>query len=308
MKRNYLLPFLAVFGVAIAVFVILDNNRPAEERPLLVSPADSPFETYIAGAGIVEAVAGNIDIGTPVSGVVTDIYVQAGDQVKAGDALFKIDDRHLQAALLTAIAQADLAKTQVQKPEHRLAYLQKMQQSDASAVSASELSDLRDDLAQARAAYALSQAQVEQAQTEIALHTIRAPTDGHILQLHARLGQFAEAAKNASPILVFGRDDTLWVRVDLDESVIQRFQSGARAVAYLRGNPESAMPLKFLYTEPYVIPKQSLTGQSTERTDVRVLQVLYGFDAVDQSIFVGQQLDVFIEAKPETPQERGVEP
>jgi hypothetical protein len=39
-----------------------------------------------------------------------------------------------------------------------------------------------------------------------------------------------------------------------------------------------------------------------------VLQVLYGFDAVDQSIFVGQQLDVFIEAKPETPQERGVEP
>ena len=63
-----------------------------------------------------------------------------------------------------------------------------------------------------------------------------------------------------------------------------------------------------IYTKPYVIPKQSLTGQITERTDVRVLQVLYGFESVERPIFVGQQLDVFIEAKPESPQESGVEP
>ena len=34
-------------------------------------------------------------------------------------------------------------------------------------------------------------------------------------------------------------------------------------------------PLTYFDTEPYVIPKQSLTGSNTERVDTRVLQVLY---------------------------------
>jgi len=46
------------------------------------------------------------------------------------------------------------------------------------------------------------------------------------------------------------------------------------------------------------VPKSSLTGQGTERTDVRVLQVIYSFTGDAQGIYPGQQLDVFIEASP----------
>lgn len=45
-----------------------------------------------------------------------------------------------------------------------------------------------------------------------------------------------------------------------------------------------------------MVPKVSLTGQSTERTDTRVLQVIYSFDPATLPIYVGQQMDVFIEA------------
>ena len=45
-----------------------------------------------------------------------------------------------------------------------------------------------------------------------------------------------------------------------------------------------------------VIPKVSLAGQSTERVDTRVLQGVYSFDRGSLPIFVGQQMDVFIEA------------
>jgi hypothetical protein len=48
--------------------------------------------------------------------------------------------------------------------------------------------------------------------------------------------------------------------------------------------------------EPYVVPKMSLTGDSTERVDTRVLQIIYSFDRGDMPIFVGQQMDVYIEA------------
>jgi len=40
------------------------------------------------------------------------------------------------------------------------------------------------------------------------------------------------------------------------------------------------------------------TGDSTERVDTRVLQIIYRVERDDLPLFVGQQLDVFIEAPP----------
>jgi hypothetical protein len=48
-----------------------------------------------------------------------------------------------------------------------------------------------------------------------------------------------------------------------------------------------------------VVPKVNLTGQSTERVDTRVLQPIYKFDQEGIPVYLGQQLDVFIEVLPE---------
>jgi len=44
-----------------------------------------------------------------------------------------------------------------------------------------------------------------------------------------------------------------------------------------------------------VLPKRSLTGDSQERVDTRVLQVIFAFDPGSMPVFVGQQVDVYIE-------------
>ena len=54
--------------------------------------------------------------------------------------------------------------------------------------------------------------------------------------------------------------------------------------------------MSFVRFEPFVLPKKSLTGDSTERVDTRVLQVIYRVDSDALALFVGQQMDVFIEA------------
>ena len=51
-----------------------------------------------------------------------------------------------------------------------------------------------------------------------------------------------------------------------------------------------------VWVEPMIMPKKSLTGDSTERVDTRVLQVIYSFDPTQLHAYVGQQMDVFIEA------------
>ena len=55
-------------------------------------------------------------------------------------------------------------------------------------------------------------------------------------------------------------------------------------------------PITFVRFEPLVVPKQSLTGASTERVDTRVLQAVYRIEGAEFPLFVGQQMDVFIDA------------
>jgi ABC-type multidrug transport system ATPase subunit len=65
--------------------------------------------------------------------------------------------------------------------------------------------------------------------------------------------------------------------------------------AFRKGTRENPIPLTFVRVEPYILPKKSLTGESTERVDTRVLQVIYTFDMPKTPVYVGQQMDVFID-------------
>jgi len=75
--------------------------------------------------------------------------------------------------------------------------------------------------------------------------------------------------------MILGSVTPLHVRVDVDEHDAWRVRGGALAAASPRGNGSIRIPLEFVRFEPYVIPKKSLTGDSTERVDTRVLQVIY---------------------------------
>jgi hypothetical protein len=54
--------------------------------------------------------------------------------------------------------------------------------------------------------------------------------------------------------------------------------------------------LQFVRVEPYVIPKRNLTGDSTERVDTRVLQVIYKLPK-EARLYPGQQMDLSIGAQ-----------
>jgi HlyD family secretion protein len=66
-------------------------------------------------------------------------------------------------------------------------------------------------------------------------------------------------------------------------------------VAAIKGNPQIRFPLTYVKTEPYVVPKKSLTGANTERVDTRVLQMIYAFHPANKPVYVGQQVEVFID-------------
>lgn len=295
MIRKYLLPLLAAVGVLIAIVAVIIDNRPTPATRPAVRPAKAPFASYVAGAGIIEASSGNIAVGTPVPGIVTAIYVKWGEHVKAGDRLFKVDDRDLLARLLPALAQVKESEARLEQAQAQLKIGESVP--DKRAISVEELSNRRSAVAIDAAAMAAAKAEVERLRLEIERRTIRAREPGQILQLKVRPGEFAPSGVLATPLMVLGNDTRLYVRVDVDEYDAWRVRPDAPAVAFIRGNPDLRTPLRFERVDPYVVPKTSLTGSSTERTDTRVLQVIYSFDpATLPGTYVGQQVDVFIQA------------
>ena len=143
-----------------------------------------------------------------------------------------------------------------------------------------------------------ARSEVAQIETEIERRIARAPVDGMILKLNARPGEYAPAGDSAQPLVLMGDVSTLHVRVDIDENEAWRVEKGRDAACFVRGNKNIKANLTFVSFEPYVVPKRSLTGESTERVDTRVLQVIYAFDPKEMKVFVGQQVDVYIESNP----------
>lgn len=298
MKRAYILPVLAVLGVVIAIVTVVYGNRPVTRHSNQPQTPQVPYASYIAGAGIIEASTGNIAVGSPVAGVVRKIYVKVGDHVEPGDPLFKIDDRDLQAQLVTAKARITQAALSLKKPQHKFDYAKDLRRRDPNSVSKQDLTALQDDVDVARAALQLAQAQVQQINMEIERRTVRAAVASEILQLKLRVGEYIDSSNQSQPLLILGGSDRLNVRVNIDEYDAWRFQPDAEAVAFVRGHPSLKIPLRYEYTEPYIVPKTVFTGSPTERTDMRVLQVIYSFNPEKLPVYVGQLLDVYVQGPP----------
>jgi multidrug resistance efflux pump len=147
----------------------------------------------------------------------------------------------------------------------------------------------------AAAAVEQARAQREQTRTELGRLVVRALVAGEVLQVNVRPGEYVGAPAGQA-LVVLGNVGQLHVRVDIDEHDIPRFHPGAPAKAMLRGSPGQEFPLTFVRVEPYVVPKKSLTGNNSERVDTRVLQVIYAVEAEGAPLYVGQQMDVFIDA------------
>jgi len=307
MKKT-ILPLIAFAALSFGIISVV-RSQPRHESSVPPSPPPvSPYTHAVAAEGLVEASSENISIGTPLSDVVAEVPVMVGQFVKRGEPLFKLDDRQLQADLASRRAELAVAEAQVKVDSTLFADAKQQLEfadtlSDKRAISSEELAKRQyaANTAQARLEAAQVQVlaaatQVKSVETQIERSTVRAPIDGEVLQVKIHAGEYAPAGVTATPLILLGRLKPLNIRVDVDEHEAWRLSPSAKAIATVRGNADLKTSVTFVRFEPFVLPKKSLTGDSTERVDTRVLQVIYRVDNDALPLFVRQQIDMFIEA------------
>lgn len=294
MNRFLILPLLAIIGIVLVIRTVIVGSVPQPVAAPLVNPPQSPFPNFVAGSGIIEASSENIAIASPLAGVIRDVYVKAGSRVSQNQPLFALDDRDIRAEIEVRQAQVVKAKALLEDAQTQLAIYKSV--NDTRAIMRGELLKRQSAVTVAQAGLAEAEALLSASRMTHERMTILAPIDGEILQSKARVGEFAPAQVMTTPLMVIGSVVPLAVRVDIDENDAWRVHPGGRASANLRGNPSIQLPLSFVRFEPFVVPKRSLTGESFERVDTRVLQIIYSFEKGDLPLYVGQLVDVYIES------------
>lgn len=274
----------------------LSKNPKRQTVEVKTAVAQTTYKSEIAGIGVIEPQSQAIKIGTNISGVVSEVYVKVGDKVKKGDALFTVDDREAKANLELKKAQLVSAKIDAAQKKSEFAMYRSI--SDARAYS-------KDEFNKKQSAYQIAQQKVSEVQAEINLSevviaksTVVSPIDGEVLKIDVRAGEYAQSAALANPLMLIGDLSKLHLRVEIDEAQIAKFSPTKQAIGYLRGNPQVKIVLNFVRIEPNVVAKLSISGTNDQKIDSRVLQIIYSFDNnVQNQVFVGQQMDVYIDAE-----------
>lgn len=314
MKRRlfWILVLIAIGGAASAIRLVFTLKKPLLGAEIAVEPPSSPFKDSIGARGLVESINENVRIAPAVAGLVEKVSVVVGASVNEGDTLVVQDTREARAVV--AAQEAEIVAQQSQLREAEVALdekrdlLERTEKLIAGNVASNEERQRAQFAAQkagaqaasVRARIASAEAQLQRARVQLDLLTTRAPRRGQILQVNIRAGEFASPL-DPEPMIILGDMEHFQLRADVDESDASRVTGKMPAVAYVRGRREVEIPLTFSHFEPYIVPKKSLTGGSTERVDTRVLQIIYRFDKPAPKpgrqigIYVGQQMDVFID-------------
>lgn len=120
---------------------------------------------------------------------------------------------------------------------------------------------------------------------------------GQILQANLRPGEYNLAGPAAEPLVLVGVVDRLRVRVDIDENDAWRFDPAAPAAAFVRGNPGLKPPC---VSSTWNLRRLLLlTGGSQERVDTSRAPGPLQLRAGILPVYAGQQVDVYIEDKPD---------
>ncbi len=299
--------YFAIAGVIAAIVLVKQLRHVEPPPPPLNEPTHAPFAQSIGARGIIESVDENVRIAPAVAALVTKVNVKVGDEAKAGDVLLEQDARDASAVVAAQEAQIATLQAQIEQAQINLAdkkdswdRMEKLGENKVSSTDERQRARFAAQSATAAltrvtAELRAAEAQLRRTKTQLDLLTIKAPRDGTILQVNVRGGEYASLTAQ-EPAILLGNVRDFQLRADVDEDNASRVRPGCDAVAFIKGRRENPILLHFVRIEPYIVPKRSLTGESSERVDTRVLQVIFRFEQPSMPVYAGQQMDVFLDA------------
>lgn len=229
MKPN-LKRILIIAALLIAIVLVWFIFFRKKEVPVTVQ-AEKPTTGYIAqsvtATGKIEPVD-TVTVGTQISGIISNLYVDFNSKVKKGELLAELDKSLLQATL-------DQYKGNLQNAQSQLLFAKnnfdrQNQLFKADAISKADYDSAVNSYSAAKANVMSDQAQIRSAQKNLSYAEIYSPIDGVILNRNISVGQTVAASFSTPTLFIIAKDITkMEVQANVDEADIGDVKAGNRA-------------------------------------------------------------------------------
>jgi RND family efflux transporter MFP subunit len=203
----------------------------AQSIPTAAVERSGGGSAYIAD-GYVEAIRQSA-LASQVPGRVTALAVKAGDSVKSGEVLLRIDQRAATQQVVASEAQVAAAQAQMDAARKEYERSQRLYQKQYISQAAMDQAEAQFKATQAQSRAMLAQAGV--ASTQTSFHTVSAPYSGIVADVTTELGDMAVPGK---PLLTMYAPGELRVLANLPERYVTALRSGESVKIELPGAPE----------------------------------------------------------------------
>lgn len=197
--------------------------------PVPVTTAESKtadVPVYLRGIGTVQALNA-VEVHPQVGGVLIDVPVREGQDVKKGDTLAVIDPRPYKAALNKAQAQRQQDEAQLENAQADLKRYSSLARGDFA--SRQQVDTQQSSVARLQGVIAADDAAIEDAQLNLGFCVLHAPMDGRVGLRRVDPGNLIQANSSGAGILLVVQVHPIAVVFTLPESDLPRVrQASAR--------------------------------------------------------------------------------
>lgn len=218
--RGKLIAAVAVVLVVVvaAVMFVGSGGQQAQQsastvqvKTMKVLVQDTPLS--LAYAGSIKG-RDEVQVQARVSGNIIEKYIRGGEYVSAGQALYKIDDRNYQAAVLQA--QANLAQAEATYNNSLIDLQRNERLLEAEAVSEQTVTTMRSQVAAYHANVVAMGALLEQAQKNLADTVVYAPMSGKLSVDDVAVGTYATAGNTV--LVTVGSNNPVFAQFSISEA------------------------------------------------------------------------------------------
>lgn len=197
------------------------QEYPTRVKAIKVLTTDAPLTLSYSGQVVDRD---QMVVQSKVSGSVVEKYVKGGQDVVQGQALFKIDDRQYNAALLQA--EANLAKSQTALAKERIDLQRNEELWRSNAISEQTLTNQRAAVRSQESEVAANRAILQKAKDDLADTIVYAPMSGRLGIDDVPVGTLSNAG--STPLATIGLVDPVFVQFAVSEQEYLRIARGGQ--------------------------------------------------------------------------------
>lgn len=248
LKKRHIITGVTVFSLIIIGIIGFAGSKQVKYQTKAIKRCT--ITEVVEASGTINPV-NTVSVGSTVSGLIKEIYVDYNDVVKKGQILAQIDPANFEATVQQnqaqiANAQANVARLQAVADFDRQQYIRYKNLYAKNFVAKSELdekySTYKSDVAQinaAKAQIAQYQASLKTAQTNLGYTKIIAPVDGTVISREIDLGSPVAASFQAPELFTIAQDLTkMQIEVSVSEADIGQVAEGQDVTYTIDGYPD----------------------------------------------------------------------